>query len=151
MRPHHQPPQDNATDAGTSLSSKRVQTFILFEDLSTDQFHFFMSQSTLLDYKKTFTLRQSSIQQFLKRRETFIHDTNGLYGLVEDRADLFSSIILRMKSGVWEPKDHEISYARWIQNQHDRSLSTDNDEDTPSSQQKVPKRIKRPLKEKNQS
>ena len=78
----HHPPQDNATDdPGTTSSSKHVKTFILltapkdfFKGLSTDQFHFFMSQSTLLDYKSTFTLKQTSIPQFLKRRETFIRE-----------------------------------------------------------------------------
>ena len=91
--------QDNATDdPRTSLSSKRVQSFILltapkdfFEGLSSDQFRFFMSQSTLVEYKATFNLRQSSIQQFFIRRDHFIRATNGLYGTVEDRADLFNS------------------------------------------------------------
>ena len=124
-RLQHHPLRDNATDTGTSLSSKRVQTFILltaptdfFADLSTDQFHFFMKQSTLLEYKKCFTLNQRSISQFFIRREKFIRDTN------------------------------EISYTGWKLNQDGRSHSTDNDEDTRSSQQKAPKRSKRTIKEK---
>ena len=95
----HNPLQENATDdPRTTLSSKWVQTFILltaledfFEGLSSDQFCFFMSQSTLVEYKATFNLRQSSIQQFFIRRDHFIRATNGLYGTVEDRADLFNS------------------------------------------------------------
>ena len=148
----HHPLQDNATDdPRTTLSSKRVQTFILltalkdfFEGLSTDQFHFFMSQSTLLEYKATFNLRQSSIPQFFIRRDQFIRDTNGLYGIVEDRADLFNLIIVCMKSCVREPKDNEISFAHW----KDHSLSMDNDEDTPLSETKAWKRIKRPVNDK---
>ena len=158
-RLQHHPLPDHATDTETSLSSKRVQTFILltaptdfFADLSTDQFHFFMKQSTLLEYKKCFTLNQRSISQFFIRREKFICDTQGLYGTVEDRADLFSSIIVRLKSGFTEPEDHEISYTGWKKlNQDGRSHSTDNDEDTRSSQQKAPKRSKRTIKEKTKA
>ena len=148
LRDH--PSQDNATDdprtTGTTLSSRRVQTFILltapkdfFKGLSTDQFHFFMSQSTLLEYKQTFNLSQTSIKQFFIRRAQFIHDIKGLYGIVEDRADLFNSIVVRMKSCVREPKDNEISFTHWK-----ASLSMDNDEDTPLSEANARKRIKRP-------
>ena len=66
-------------------------------------------------------------------------DIQGLYGIVEDRADLFNSIVVRMKSCVREPKDNEISFAHW-----NASNSTDNDEDTPLSEANAQKRIKRP-------
>ena len=103
-----------------------------------------MSQSTLVEYKITFNLRQSSVKQFFIRRDDFISKTNGLYGTVEDRADLFNSIIIRMKSCVWEPKDNEISFAHW----KDPSLSIDDEEDTPLSEAKAQKKIKRPANEK---
>ena len=60
-------------------------------------------------------------------------------GTVEDRADLFNEIILRMKSCVREPKDNEISFA----NQKDASVSIDDEEDTRNW-----KRIKRPVNDK---
>ena len=138
-RLQHHPLPDHATDTETSLSSKRVQTFILltaprdfFAEVSTDQFHVLMQQSTLLDYSKCFTLKQRSISEFFKRREKFIRATHGLYGTVEDRADLFNSIILRL-------------------NQDGRSHSSDNDEDTRSSQQKAAKKSKRTMKKKTKA
>ena len=116
----HHPLRDNAMDRGRSISSRRVQTFILltapkdfFTGLSTDQFHFFMKQSTLLDYKKSFTLNQKSIPAFLKRRQTFINETQGLYRTIEDRANLFSSIIVRLESCFSEPEDREI-YVKFL-------------------------------------
>ena len=123
----------------TNLASEGIQTFILLtapdeylHGLTPDQFRFFMAKSTLPEYKD-FSLQQSaSIKQFCKRRVDFIRSVNGLFGLPEDRTELFNLILLRMKP-VPGPEEHEISYKHWLQRQRDRKR--DNiDETTPLSE-----------------